>query len=103
MSKCSCGGSCSGSCGTGPNIEIINLQNNEQVVTTIERKPIKPPDKPKGTPLWVYILMVYLALIFLWALKDSFHSPYPYPPDSHLPPSKPYPPPCIPHQDPFCP
>ncbi|WNZ22923.1 hypothetical protein HJG54_08665 [Leptolyngbya sp. NK1-12] len=103
MSKCSCGDSCSGNCSAGPCIKINDLPKGEQVVTTIKREDIPKPPKKETTPLWVYILMVYLALIFLWALKDSFHSPYPYPPDSHLPPPKPYPPPCIPHQDPFCP
>lgn len=70
-------------------MRINDLPEGEQVVTTVARSKIKPPDKPKPTPVWVYVLIVYFVAFLLWALKDDSyggHPPEPYP----YPPAKPY-------------
>jgi hypothetical protein len=91
-------------------MRIDDLPKGEQVVTTIKREDI-PKDKPKPPPpLWLYVLIAYILLIFLWALKDNSSS-HVLPPPEHYPPThppaKPYPPeaypPCPIPKTPECP
>jgi hypothetical protein len=99
MSKCSCEGSCG--CNVGPKIEINNLNNGEQVVTTVKRENIPPPPpKPKDPSIVWFILAVYLSMIVIAALRNGSApiDPPPYP----LPPPIPRPHPCQNLQEPFC-